>query len=107
MNLTSQQLQEKIKNGEDFVLDCFANWCGPCKAMSPHFDRAAELIKEDMPTVSLYKYDIDSDRNFTASLGIRSVPTIKVYKGGKEIHTQPGMMMTEQIVLLSKSKFLV
>jgi thioredoxin 2 len=106
MDLTSQQLQEKINNGEDFILDCFAGWCGPCKAMAPHFDRAAELIKSDMPNVSLYKYDIDSDRNFTASLGIRSVPTIKVYKGGKEIHTQPGMMMTEQIVNLSRSKFL-
>jgi thioredoxin-related protein len=39
-------------------------------------------------------------------LGIRSVPTIKVYKGGKEIHSQPGLMMTEQIVKLSNANFL-
>ena len=106
-DLTSTEVKEKINNGENFILDCHGLWCGPCKAMSPHFDRAAEIIKEDMPDVSLYKYDIDSDRSFTASLGIRSVPTIKVYKSGKEIHSQPGMLVTDQLVSLSRSKFLL
>lgn len=107
MELSSKEIQEKINNGEDFILDCHALWCGPCKAMAPHFDRAAEIIKEDMPNVSLYKYNIDSDRSFTGTLGIRSVPTIKVYKEGKEIHSQPGMLVTEQLVNLSRSKFLL
>lgn len=104
MDLTSTQIKEKINNGESFVLDCFAKWCGPCKVMSPHFDRAAEIIKEDMPEVGVYKYDIDTDREFTANLGIRSVPTTKIYKSGKEVHSQPGLLMTEQIVNLSKTK---
>lgn len=107
MDLTSQQIKEKINNGENFILDCHALWCGPCKVMGPQIDRASEIIKEDMPEVGVYKYDIDSDREFTALLGIRSVPTVKVYKSGKEIHSQPGLLMTEQIVNLSKSKFLV
>ena len=104
--LTSAEVKEKINNGENFILDCHGLWCGPCKAMSPHFDRAAEIIKEETPDVSLYKYNIDTDREFTALLGIRSVPTIKVYKGGREIHSQPGLMMTEQIVKLSNANFL-
>jgi thioredoxin-like negative regulator of GroEL len=106
MDLTSQQIKEKINNGENFILDCHALWCGPCKVMGPQIDRASEIIKEDMPDVGVYKYNIDSDREFTASLGIRSVPTVKVYKGGKEVHSQPGLLMTEQIVILSRSKFL-
>lgn len=104
MDLTSTQIKEKINKGESFILDCFAKWCGPCKVMGPQFDRAAEIIKEDMPEVGVYKYDIDTDREFSASLGIRSVPTTKVYRSGKEIHSQPGLLMTEQIVNLSKSK---
>lgn len=104
MDLTSSQIKEKINNGESFILDCFAKWCGPCKVMGPQFDRAAEIIKEDMPEVGVYKYDIDTDKEFTAVLGIRSVPTTKVYKGGKEVHSQPGLLMTEQIVNLSKVK---
>lgn len=105
MDLTSQQVIEKIKNGESFILDCFAQWCGPCKVMGPQLERAAELIKADMPNVGVYKYDIDTDRSFSATLGIRSVPTTKIYKEGKEIHSQPGLLMTEQIVTLSRSKF--
>ena len=105
-DLTSQQVKEKINNGESFILDCHGLWCGPCKVMGPQFDRAAELLKETMPQVGVYKYDIDTDKEFTAILGIRSVPTTKVYKEGKEIHSQPGLLMAEQIVNLSKSKFL-
>ena len=106
MDLTSQQIKEKINNNENFILDCHALWCGPCKVMGPQIDRASEIIKEDMPDVGVYKYNIDSDREFTALLGIRSVPTVKVYKSGKEVHSQPGLLMTEQIVSLSRSKFL-
>lgn len=105
MDLTSQQIREKIASGENFILDCHALWCGPCKVMSPQLDTASKIIKESNPSVGVYKYDIDSDREFTAVLGIRSVPTIKVYKGGKEVHSQPGLMLTEQIVNLSKSNF--
>ena len=107
MELTSKEIKERINNGEDFILDCHALWCGPCKVMGPQMDIAAERIKEDMPSVGVYKYNIDSDREFSALLGIRSVPTIKVYKKGKEIFSQPGLLMAESIVNLSRSKFLV
>jgi hypothetical protein len=105
MDLTSQQIREKIANGENFILDCHALWCGPCKVMGPQLDAASRIIKESNPSIGVYKYDIDSDREFTALLGIRSVPTTKIYKEGKEIHSQPGLMMTEQIVNLSKVNF--
>jgi thioredoxin-like negative regulator of GroEL len=106
MDLTSQQIREKIASGENFILDCHALWCGPCKVMTPQLEAATKIIKESTPSVGVYKYNIDSDREFTALLGIRSVPTIKVYKGGKETHSQPGLMMTEQIVKLSNANFL-
>jgi len=105
MDLTSQEVKEKINNGENFMLDCHALWCGPCKVMSPEYTKAAEILKQEIPNISLYKYDIDSDREFSAVLGIRSVPTIKIYKNGKEVHTQPGLMMSNQIVNLAKTYF--
>lgn len=105
MELTSKQVKEKINEGENFILDCYAKWCGPCKVMGPQLDKAAEMIKSDMPEVGVYKYDIDTDREFTAILGIRSVPTTKIYKTGKEIYSQPGLLMADQIVSLSRVNF--
>ena len=105
MELTSQQIKEKISNGENFILDCYAVWCGPCKVMLPHLESATKIISESFSSVGVHKYNIDSDREFTFSLGIRSVPTIKVYKSGQEVVSRPGMLLTEQIVDLARTNF--
>jgi thioredoxin 1 len=105
--LTSQELQEKIKSGENFMLDLYTTWCGPCKIMLNNLQRVTDggLLTEsnNKSNYKIYKYDIDSDREFSVNeLGIRSVPTIKMFKEGKEIFSKPGVMSpTEVIELIS------
>ena len=100
--LTTEQLKQKMQNGEDFVLDLFATWCGPCKVMLNNLSKVNEsLINESAgaPKYNIYKYDIDTDKEFVISeLGIRSVPTIKIFKNGGEVFSQTGVMTPAQVL---------
>lgn len=102
--LTTEQIKQKIKEGENFVLDLFAVWCGPCKVMLSNLEKVNEsLIKEsknETPSYGIYKYDVESDMDFSRELGIRSVPTIKIFKEGKEVFSQPGVMTPNQVLSL-------
>lgn len=104
--LTTEQLREKINNKENFVLDLYATWCGPCKIMLFNLEKVSEsLIKESVttPKYQIYKFDIDTDKEFVVSeLGIRSVPTIKIFKGGQEIFSKPGLMTAPEVLDLLK-----
>lgn len=100
--ITTEELKQKISNGENFILDLYATWCGPCKIMLNNLTRVNEsLIKESNgePKYKVYKYDIDTDKEFVVSeLGIRSVPTIKIFKEGKEVFSKPGVMSPSDVL---------
>ncbi len=99
--LTTNELKEKINNGENFVLDLYATWCGPCKVMLSNLEKVNEsLIKESAgePSFGIYKFDVDSDMDFARELGIRSVPTIKIYKNGVESFSKAGIMSTNEVL---------
>jgi thioredoxin-like negative regulator of GroEL len=102
--LTKSELKEKINMGENFVLDLFATWCGPCKIMLNNLSRVNEsLLKEssNQPKYKIYKFDIDSDREFVINeLGIKSVPTIKIFKNGLEVFSKPGVMSPSEVLNL-------
>jgi thioredoxin 1 len=102
--LTTAELKQKISEGENFVLDLFATWCGPCKIMLNNLTKVNEsLIKESngSPVYNIYKYDIDTDKDFVMTeLGIRSVPTIKIFKEGKEIFSKAGVMAPNEVMSL-------
>lgn len=102
--LTTEQLKQKISEGENFILDLYATWCGPCKIMLNNLTRVNEsLISESkgQPKFKIYKFDIDSDKDFVVSeLGIRSVPTIKIFKEGKEVFSKPGVMSPNDVLSL-------
>jgi thioredoxin 1 len=100
--LTAEEIKGKIEQGESFVLDLFATWCGPCKVMLRNLEEVNTLIKEsnDSPSYNIYKFDVDSDLGFSRELGVRSVPTIKIYKEGKETFSKPGVMMPAEVLKL-------
>lgn len=104
--LTTEQLKEKINNKENFVLDLFATWCGPCKIMLNNLNKVNEsLISESTstPKYNIYKFDIDTDKEFVITeLGIRSVPTIKIFKEGEEVFSKPGVMSPSEVLSLLK-----
>ena len=100
--ITTEELKEKIQNGENFLLDLYATWCGPCKIMLNNLAKVNEsLIKESTqtPKYNIYKYDIDDDKEFVVTeLGIKSVPTIKLFKEGKEVFSKPGIMSPTEVL---------
>ena len=104
--LTTKQLKQKITDGENFVLDLFAPWCMPCKIMLNTLTQVNEsLIKESVgePNYKIYKFDIETDKEFVIEeLGIRSVPTIKIFKDGKEIFSKAGVMSSNEVLGLLK-----
>jgi thioredoxin 1 len=102
MEIKSQELQEKIKNGEKVIIDFWAGFCGPCKVMKPYFEKVSKQLIEENSDVQLYTFDVDSDREFVAELGIRSVPTIKGFANGTEVFSEVGLKQTNAILELTK-----
>ena len=99
--LTTSELKQKIENKENCVLDLYATWCGPCKVMLGNLGKVNEsLISEssDRPKYGIYKFDVDSDMDFMRELGIRSVPTIKIFKGGSEVYSKAGVMSPTEVL---------
>ena len=94
--LTSTELQDKIQKGDTFLLDLFATWCGPCKVLMGNLGSLEKSGQE--LSMGIFSLDIDSDRDFVMELGIRSVPTLKVYKEGKEVFSNVGVMSQSQLL---------
>jgi thioredoxin 1 len=94
MEINSIELKEKINNGEKVIVDFHATWCGPCKMMKPTFER---LTNENTTEVGMYTMDVDANRDLAIELGIRSVPTIKVFNGGGVVGTKIGVLSEGQI----------
>lgn len=94
MEITATELQEKINNGEKIIVEMWAPWCGPCRMMKPVFERVAQNNNTD---VQMYTMDIDNNREFVSSLGIRSIPTIKIFDGGEVKDTKVGVFAEQSI----------
>lgn len=77
------------------VVDFWAPWCGPCLAMAPQFEAAAKTLE---PHVRLAKVDTDAEPALGARFGIRSIPTMLLFRDGREIARQSGAMSSAQIV---------
>jgi thioredoxin 1 len=97
MEITTEELKEKIKNGEKLIVDFHGLWCGPCRIMKPTFEKIAKDFRDDKSEIQLYTMDIDNNRDFVLSLGIKSIPTIKVFNEGVEIMTKTGLQNESQI----------
>jgi thioredoxin 1 len=99
--LTSEELKQKINNKENFVLDLFATWCGPCKIMLGNLEKVNEsLIQKGTPKYSVYKFDIEQDMDLMKEWNVRGVPTIKIFENGEETFSRPGVMSPDQLLKL-------
>ena len=76
------------------VVDVWAPWCGPCRAMAPAFEQTARELE---PHMRLAKVDIDKAPDIAAQYGVQGVPTLVVYKNGKAADRQVGALPASQL----------
>ena len=93
-HLTEQTFEAAVSRPGITVIDFWAEWCGPCRAMAPQFERAAVL----RPQYCFTKVDVDAQAAVAAAYGIRSIPTLMVLLDGEPIAAQSGLIAAEELV---------
>jgi thioredoxin 2 len=83
------------RNDIPLLVDFWAPWCGPCRAMAPAFEEAAAKLE---PNVRVAKLNTEEEQMTGARYGIRSIPTMILFSGGQEVARQSGAMMAPQII---------
>ena len=95
LTITEQNFEEEVvKANKTVIIDFYADWCGPCKMMSPVIDGLADELGE---TVKVGKVNVDENMNLAEKFGIMSIPTIIVFKNGGVAATFNGVTAKDEI----------
>lgn len=84
---------EVLKSAEPVVVDFFAEWCGPCKAMAPALDQVASEMKGKVKVV---KIDVDQNPEVTTKYRIQAMPTLMIFKNGKVAAQNVGALVQKK-----------
>ncbi len=96
----ARTFSEIISDSKPTLVDFFAEWCGPCKMIKP----ILEEVKTEMGAqANVIKVDVDRNQSASAVYQIRSVPTLIIFKNGKPVWRQSGVVPKQELVRLLKS----
>lgn len=95
LKITSENFEREVINSkEPVMIDFFANWCGPCKMMSPVIDE----IAEELQNIKVGKINVDENQDLAMKYNVMSIPTIVIIKDGKEIKRFVGVQDKENLI---------
>jgi thioredoxin 1 len=101
-HITSENFEsEVLKSEESILMDFWAEWCGPCKMLAPILDQIADEYKG---RVQIAKLDVEASQNIAMQFGVRSIPTLILFKGGVVEAQRVGMLSKEQLIKLLDEK---
>jgi thioredoxin 1 len=102
VHINSENFESEVLQSETPVLlDFWAEWCGPCKMIAPILDQIAEEYKD---RVQIAKLDVEENQNIAMKYGVRSIPTLMLFKNGVVESQHVGMLSKEQLTGLLDKK---
>ena len=99
LKVTSLNFEEEVLNSDKTVLvDFYADWCGPCKMLSP----VVEAVAKENEDIKVVKVNVDEEQNLAIKYQVMSIPTLVVIKNGEEANKSVGLVSKSQILDLVK-----
>ncbi len=89
------RFSEIIKSDKPVLIDFYADWCGPCKMMAPILKQVKDSLGD---RVTILKIDVDKNQRLAAAQNVRGVPTLVLFKNGRQLWRQSGVVQAQDIV---------